>query len=161
MTRPRIWSLVLTTLAASLMLGGCQSMGTGETVAGPYSRYLQYLSGDIPERYAHRRNPLPDSAENIAAGAGLYRDRCLACHGATGRGDGPAGTSLAPPPVNLAFTRVTPVGTDRFFFWTISEGGGHLGTAMPPFSGTLRETEIWQIVHHVQAGLAPLAVTKR
>lgn len=78
-----------------------------------------------------------------------------------GRGDGPAGASLNPRPANLVFTRVTPVRTDRFLFWTISEGGGHLDTAMPAFGGMLREHEIWQIVHYVRAGFQqPMVATR-
>ena len=139
-------------LVASLTLSGCQSAAPGETTAGSFSRYSLYLGGDIPAQYTDRTNPLPASAENIAAGAGLYQTHCSGCHGSTGRGDGQAGMQLIPPPANLAFTRMTPIANDKFLFWTISEGGQPLGTGMPAFGGMLQETEIWQIVHYVNDG---------
>lgn len=47
------------------------------------------------------------STREIAAeepGAILYQRYCAACHGRTGRGDGPAASALTPPPTDL--TRV-------------------------------------------------------
>ena len=152
MTPLKAWLFPFAVLVASSMFSGCQSTPPGEPTAGSFSRYRLYLGGDIPAQYTDRANPLPPSAENIAAGAGLYQTHCAACHGATGNGDGPAGAQLVPPPANLAFTRMTPIGSDRFFFWTISEGGQPLGTGMPAFGGMLQETEIWQIVTYVEAG---------
>jgi mono/diheme cytochrome c family protein len=39
--------------------------------------------------------------ESNPAGAELYARYCASCHGATGRGDGPAAASLAPRPADL------------------------------------------------------------
>lgn len=41
----------------------------------------------------------PPTAE--IAGRGLYADYCAACHGASGRGDGPAAAGLAARPADL------------------------------------------------------------
>ncbi len=43
---------------------------------------------------AFARNPFPHSAESIARGKSLFERYCVTCHGATGRGDGPAASSL-------------------------------------------------------------------
>lgn len=40
-------------------------------------------------------NPSPDF---IAKGKDLYQTNCASCHGTEGRGDGPAGSALNPPP---------------------------------------------------------------
>ena len=43
--------------------------------------------------------PLAASAAgNAAAGKALYTTNCESCHGPTGKGDGPVGKSLNPPP---------------------------------------------------------------
>ena len=138
------------TLATSL--GGCQSPAPDQQQAGAFSRYASFFRGELPERYQGLSNPLPATADHLAAGAALYQTHCAACHGATGKGDGPAGEQLTPPPANLSFTRMTPIGSDRFFFWTIAEGGEPLGTAMPVFGDQLKDEEIWQIVRYVQEG---------
>jgi len=143
----------LLALAVGLLLSGCQSSAPDQHSAGSFSRYGVYLRGEVPERYQDLSNPLPESAENLAAGGRLYQDHCAACHGASGNGDGPAAAGLEPAPANLGFTRMTPMGSDRFFFWTISEGGASLGTAMPVFAEQLEDEQIWQIVGYVQQGL--------
>jgi mono/diheme cytochrome c family protein len=46
--------------------------------------------------------PVP-AQENgrVGTGAALYRQYCAACHGDSGRGDGPVGTALRTPPADL------------------------------------------------------------
>ncbi len=43
----------------------------------------------------------PAQPPDVAAGARLYASSCAACHGATGHGDGAAGASLDPRPVDF------------------------------------------------------------
>ncbi|MFN3937993.1 MAG: c-type cytochrome [Gemmobacter sp.] len=43
----------------------------------------------------------PDAGEALLSGRALYADYCAACHGAEGRGDGPAATGLRPAPTDL------------------------------------------------------------
>ena len=45
----------------------------------------------------------PDPA--TAPGESLYRRYCAACHGTSGRGDGPAAAGLCPPPSDLTRTQ--------------------------------------------------------
>jgi len=143
-------------LAGASLLVACQSSSpNGDETSGSFARYGRYLSGDIPEQYQGRSNPLPESVENIAAGKRLYEDRCTLCHGLGGEGDGPLAEQLQPVPADLSFTRMTPIGNDEFFFWTISEGGRPVGSAMPRFGSTLEEREVWQIVRYLEGGFAP------
>ena len=139
-------------IALAGSLSGCQSQAPEQQQAGAFSRYASYFRGELPERYQGLSNPLPTTAAHRVAGATLYQSHCAACHGATGKGDGPAGEQLIPAPANLSFTRMTPIGSDQFFFWTISEGGKPLGTAMPVFADQLKDEQIWQIVRYVREG---------
>ena len=43
----------------------------------------------------------PKQAPDLARGEALYRANCASCHGAEGRGDGPAGKGLDPAPADL------------------------------------------------------------
>jgi len=117
-------------------------------------RYSEYLRGNIPEQYADLNNPYPASTENIANGKKLYQAQCQMCHGEFGQGDGPAGGQLLPRPANLSLTHRLPVTTDAFYFWTLSEGGQSLGTAMPAFNARLSDEEMWQIIHYLNSGIS-------
>jgi len=44
----------------------------------------------------------PKQVPDLAHGAQLYRDNCVSCHGAEGKGDGPAGKGLDPAPADFA-----------------------------------------------------------
>jgi mono/diheme cytochrome c family protein len=43
-----------------------------------------------------------------------------------------------------------PMASDSYLFWTISEGGAPVGSAMPPFKQTLTDDEIWKIITYVR-----------
>ncbi len=150
LTRRKTCTLLLLLLA---MAGtGCQHIGMMHSDSLFVSRYTQYIRGNIPDQYADLTNPLPISTENISAGKRLYQIHCQECHGVSGKGDGPAGKSLATRPANLALTRRLPVATDAFFFWTLSDGGVQFGTAMPAFGKRFSAEEIWQITHYINTG---------
>ena len=51
------------------------------------------------------------TSERLAKGEGIYREYCASCHGDGGKGDGPAGVSLAPPPRNMTSTEGWKRGT--------------------------------------------------
>ncbi len=144
-----IFILLLSTIAIT----GCQHIGTDESKSLFIGRYTQYMRGNMPEQYADLNNDLPASLINISEGKRLYQNQCYACHGEFGKGDGLSGEQLNPRPANLGFTRRLPLDTDTFFFWTISEGGKAIGTAMPEFGTKLSAEEIWQIVHYINTDL--------
>ena len=43
-----------------------------------------------------------------------------------------------------------PMATDGYLFWSISEGGIPIQTAMPAFKGSLSEEEIWKIIIYLR-----------
>jgi mono/diheme cytochrome c family protein len=45
--------------------------------------------------------PTPVVPPDVASGKLTYKDYCAACHGADGRGQGPAASALKTPPANL------------------------------------------------------------
>ena len=99
-------------------------------------------------------NPVPDTPEAIAAGAATYAQRCAICHGASGRGDGPAAFTLNPRPVDLT-VHVPQHAPGEVHYWI---GEGVPGTAMPGWKVELSETQRWEIVRFLYAlaeGRAP------
>ncbi len=100
--------------------------------------------------------PVPGlAAADAGAGRATFEQQCASCHGATGKGDGPAGKDLNPPPSDM---------TDAFHARYYSDAGrvqvirrGSPGTAMAGFEGALSEEQIVQVYAFV-ASLRP-AVT--
>jgi len=93
-------------------------------------------------------NPIPPSAESISRGSALYQPNCAACHGEGGRGDGPAGVALNPPPADLAIHTQPGVHTDGQLFTWIADG--FPGSAMPAWRGELSDDEIWDLVNFIR-----------
>ena len=75
----------------------------------------------------------------------MYQKNCVVCHGAQGRGDGPAALTLNPRPVNLQLH--VPQHPDGFLLYWIAEGVQ--GTQMPSWKDKLTETQRWQIVRYL------------
>jgi len=70
---------------------------------------------------------------------------CVSCHGASGKGDGPAAAALPPPkPANWTGDAVQKQ-TDGEIFWKITNGRG----AMPPWKH-LPDNERWEIVNYIR-----------
>ena len=118
----------------------------------PMPRHDMAMIWGIPPPYTTMVNPLFSVPANIDKGAAVYADKCVACHGVEGRGDGAAGRTLSPPPGNLAWLSDMPiVYEDAFMYWTIAEGGAHFGTAMPAFKDTLSKDDIWAVTTYIRA----------
>jgi mono/diheme cytochrome c family protein len=94
-------------------------------------------------------NPVPASAESIAAGRKLYDRHCSECHGNTGKGDGMAGEGLDEKPSNLADVEWEHGSTDGEMFIVIRDGAGPK-SEMKGFSKKLSEQEIWHVVNFVR-----------
>lgn len=91
-------------------------------------------------------NPVPATAEHVAAGRATFQAKCAVCHGQRGRGDGPAALTMVPRPFDL--TIHVPLHADGEVLWFISEGIG--GTGMPAWKRDLSETERWQVVRYLR-----------
>jgi mono/diheme cytochrome c family protein len=98
---------------------------------------LVALTGCGPEGFAGMgaevaRAPVPSGAE-------LYATFCAACHGATGRGDGPAAAGMSPAPADLTRLSAANGGTfplvqvmGKIYGYSEGEVGG-----MPEFASVV------------------------
>jgi high-affinity iron transporter len=94
-------------------------------------------------------SPVPSlDAADLTRGDALYGVHCASCHGATGKGDGPAAAGLTPPAADF---------TDAFHARFYSDAGrvriiekGLPGTAMVGFEGDLDRQQILDVYAHVR-----------
>jgi mono/diheme cytochrome c family protein len=107
-----------------------------------------------PARAARKQNPIPPGADSSAAGKKAYVANCLACHGATGKGDGPAAIAFTPRPKDLSDPKISSQ-SDGELFWKITQGK----TPMPSFEKLLSDTDRWNVVNYVRV-LAPPPTTQ-
>lgn len=89
---------------------------------------------------------VPRTAPDLARGARLYQANCAACHGDTGRGDGPAGAELDPPPTDFHDAARARQRSLYGLYNTITLGVQ--GTDMASFA-SLPDEDRWALAFHV------------
>jgi mono/diheme cytochrome c family protein len=105
----------------------------------------------IPEEAKRRQNPIQPSTAALAAARAIYLDKCVQCHGETGKGDGPDAAMYYPAPATLTDAKRLNSVTDGELFYQISEGR----KPMPAFKKRLTEEQRWQLVLLVRSFAAP------
>lgn len=80
----------------------------------------------------------------------LYEKNCVACHGASGKGDGPAAKMLKPAP--KAFSEALSGVSDADTAKVIKEGGKAVGKAatMPAYGSKLSDEQIQALVQYIK-----------
>lgn len=102
-----------------------------------------------PARAARKKNPVAADDKSVSAGKVFYVKECLPCHGATGKGDGPAAKDLERHPGNLSDPKLWKQ-TDGELFWKLTEGK----KPMPSYEQNFSEEDRWNVVNYTRT-LAP------
>jgi mono/diheme cytochrome c family protein len=96
------------------------------------------------------KDPVVADAGSVTRGSQIFAANCAVCHGATGRGDGPAAGSLTPatpPPADFTSAHARLHYDGEFFNW-IKDGKLH--TAMPAFGDKLTDQDIWDVINYLR-----------
>ncbi len=107
---------------------------------------LFLLSQGNPDA-AKLKNPIPTSADSIAAGKKAYA-RCASCHGTNGQG-GP-GNDLIPAAPSLVDDVWEHGSSDGEIFTNIKNGIAP-DFNMVPFKDQLKDEEIWHLVNYLRS----------
>ncbi len=91
-------------------------------------------------------NPTKGKADALAAGKHLFAQQCTPCHGALGKGDGPASQFLGKTVPNLTKADFQKQ-ADGEIFWKMSNGK----TPMPAFNTILSDEQRWQIITYIRS----------
>src|SRR5690349_938976 len=62
----------------------------GPWMMGNMRRHHQVMMYGIPAPYVSLRDPLTTTPQILQHGAAVFQQSCVACHGQTGQGNGPA-----------------------------------------------------------------------
>lgn len=118
--------------------------GRLETFIARTMRRLAVPSGD-----RDLKNPVPVTADVLAAGLSHYADHCAACHANDGSGETTIGVGLYPKPPDMRLPATQSL-TDGELFYII-ENGIRL-TGMPAWgNGTAEGAEgSWHLVHFIR-----------
>jgi mono/diheme cytochrome c family protein len=96
--------------------------------------------------------PQFSAAEEQAEGKRLYQSYCTGCHGASGKGDGPAGKTLPVKPADHTNGKKMSQYSDEHLVTVISKGGASVGKSsqMPAWGAILKETQIQEVVAYIR-----------
>lgn len=111
----------------------------------PYTISAWRVEPAYPTTYF--RSPVGYTAGSIVHGASLYRRHCANCHGAHGRGDGPAVAALATLPPDL--TEHVSHHREGDLLWWLKHGIP--GTPMPGFGGRIGDEGLWDVLNYLRA----------
>src|SRR5579885_756396 len=116
-------------------------------VNGPMIPFEQLLAGAAVEakiaKEAPKKSPVPLTEENLMAGARIYRDKCIECHGLPGSAKTATAKGMFPDPPQFFERKVMgnePVGQD---YWVVANGIRLSG--MPGYKESLSDQQLWQV----------------
>jgi mono/diheme cytochrome c family protein len=119
-------------LTVAVAVAGVLALGGSAWAQGPW---------DAPAAEKAKKSP----GGNAASGKKLAETNCVSCHGASGKGDGPAAAALTPKPADWTSPKVQGE-SEGALFWKISNGRG----PMPPWKH-LSEKDRWDLVSYVKS----------
>ncbi len=90
---------------------------------------------------------------NADKGKALYAQQCASCHGASGKGDGPAAGALNPKPTNLTDKAYMAGLKDLHLADAIKKGGAAVGKSpiMPGFGAAIKDNDVQDLVAFIRS----------
>jgi len=98
-----------------------------------------------PGAEAQKKNPVAINDSSLAVGQKIYLQRCVGCHGRTGKGDGADAADLGIHPAKLSDAAVQQQ-TDGELFWKVTVGK----KPMPNYRSRLSPTDRWNVINYLR-----------
>jgi mono/diheme cytochrome c family protein len=119
-----IVGLLCAALAGAGLAGACFSAGCGDP--GATRPGANHGTAIMLADASQSATPAAGSDDHASAEE-IFTSRCVACHGADGRGNGPASGSLRPGPINFHDEDWQKTTSDETIAKAIVEGGAAVG----------------------------------
>jgi mono/diheme cytochrome c family protein len=107
--------------------------------------------GEKHEAREHDSRASRASEAVLEQGRGLYRANCAACHGETGKGDGPGAGVLKPPPRDHTDRAYMSTLTDKQIAEIIKMGGAMKGKPLMPSHPQFKDAQLAALVAYVRS----------
>jgi putative copper export protein/mono/diheme cytochrome c family protein len=152
-----VWSLLALFVAVAIVMAGIvfkrlrwPAVAIAAIIAWFAIPHLDLLFVEAsPTSFYHSTTGF--SSISIAQAKGLYGQNCASCHGAEGRGDGPAAAGLPEPPADLTAPHLWAHSDGELFGWlTYGIKSPEGEQAMPAFAGVLTEEERWNLIDFIR-----------
>ena len=124
------------------LVAGVDRRQTPEVIFALHERFTSALG-------AEAALDLPTRAPDIAVGRRVYEASCASCHGALGRGDGPAAAGMEPAPPAIGTATAMHDVSPALAYRIISVG--IKGTPMAGWAERLTVEERWDVVAYLTA----------
>ena len=98
----------------------------------------------IPPEAETTKNPLTVDAKVLAAGKGVFKEKCQKCHGPAGKGDGPDADPDAQEDMDLTNPKRAARNTDGVVFFKV--WNGRKKPKMPAQKDDLTKDQVWAVV---------------
>ena len=102
-------------------------------------------SWQAPASAAAVKNPYSVDEMSRTQGRELFVQQCVTCHGASGKGDGPASAFLGKPLPDFTKEKFQKQ-TEGELFWKVSNGNA----PMPTFGEALEDKQLWEVVNYLR-----------
>ena len=131
-----VWIIAI---IASLLLGGC-GLSLAEDVTPPPNYRAPTQAPEQPVSV----DVFPVVPPDPAKGKAIYEEKCQACHGATGMGDGEQADKLPNPAAPIGSVRLARQSAPIDWFHIVTTG--NLERFMPGFTASLNDRQRWDVV---------------
>lgn len=126
---------------ATVMTAACLAAGVALAQATP--------AGGTPAG-AKLANPVPSSAQSIAAGREIFQTKCAPCHGPKGDGEGATVPAAGVKPADLTRAQYA-YGTNDGDVFTNIKNGILPDLNMPTWDGQISDSDIWNLVDYLKS----------
>lgn len=118
-------------------------------LAIPFIAFGQSSNWVAPSSADTISSPFKFDSAFVKMGEKEFKTNCTACHGKSGKGNGPAAIALNPRPANLTSKKVQAQ-SDGALFWKIKNGKG----SMPTWGKSLKPQQVWALVSYIKTDLS-------